>query len=311
MDYRKTIYEASDQTIKSNHIDIKLFRNFLDMKAYHYIDGKAVMDFQYYLKQQRLNSGASLNRKLFTLRSYAKYLKLENIAYVETLPFYDVLKCRPGYHTQAQALSPPQVKTLFNAIDQTTLLGVRDYAVYAMMYKLGLRVGEVHQLNLQDINFENKNITVLGTGKKRRNLHLDAEMITILSHWIAVRKQFRNHDIDTALFISKKGNRLSIRTMEDNFKKIITKLNLKQHVKVTCHTLRHSFASHLNDEEVDVLVIQDLLGHATPWTTANYYIHPSERKVRAALEKLPGVIYMNQLVNSGLLKFQPSYHKRE
>jgi len=311
MDYRKTIYEASDQTIKSNHIDIKLFRNFLDMKDYHDITGKAVMDFQYYLKQQRLNSGASMNRKLFTLRSYSKYLKLENIPNVGTLPFYHVLKCRQGYNTQANALSKQQVKVLFNSIDRNTMLGVRDYAVYAMMYKLGLRVGEVYQLNLTDVNLENSHITVHGKGNKRRTLHLDVEMTTILSHWIAVRKQFLNHDTSKALFISKKGNRLAIRTMEDNFKKIINKLNLKQHVKVTCHTLRHSFASHLNDEDVDVLVIQDLLGHATPRTTANYYIHPSERKVREALEKLPGVIYMNQLVDAGLLKFQSSYHIRE
>ncbi len=311
MDYRKTIYEASDQTIKSNHIDIKLFRNFLDMKDYHAITGKAVMDFQYYLKQQRLNSGASMNRKLFTLRSYAKYLKLENIPHGETLPFSNVLKCRPGYRTQAQALSPQQVKTLFNAIDRNTFLDVRNYAVYAMMYKLGLRVGEVHQLNLQDIDWDNNKLTVHGKGNKRRSLHLDNEMIAILSHWLAVRKQFLNHDIDNALFISKKGTRLAIRTMEDNFKKIISKLKLNHHFKVTCHTLRHSFASHLNDEAVDVLVIQDLLGHATSRTTTNYYIHPSERKVREALEKLPGVIYMNQLVELGLLKFQSSYHKRE
>ena len=99
--------------------------------------------------------------------------------------------------------------------------------------------------------------------------------------------------------------------MEDNFKKIIETLKLKVPFKVTCHSLRHSFASHLNDEEVDILVIQDLLGHATPRTTSDYYIHPSEKKVRQALEKLPGVIYMNQLVQAGLLKFQPTYYKRE
>ena len=67
MDYRKTIYETSDQTIKSNSIDIRLFKDFVEMNQYQYIDGKAVMNFQYYLKQQRLNSGASMNRKLFTL----------------------------------------------------------------------------------------------------------------------------------------------------------------------------------------------------------------------------------------------------
>ena len=67
----------------------------------------------------------------------------------------------------------------------------------------------------------------------------------------------------------------------------------------------------MNDEDVDVLVIQDLSGHATPKTTADYYIHPSEKKVREAMEKMSGVIYMNQLLKDGLLKFQSAYQKRE
>ena len=311
MEYRKDIYEASDQTIKSNQIDIDLFKDFIEMKNYLYIDGHAVMDFQYYLKQQRLNCGSSMNRKLFTLRSYSKYLKLEQVPYVDTLPFYDVLKCRQGYKTRANALSKEQVKSIFDFIDRESCLSVRDYAVYALMYKLGLRVGEVHKLNLENINFDSRKITVLGKGNKRRSLYIDDEMTAILTQWIAVRKQFLNYDISNALFISKKGNRLAIRTIEDNFKKIIEKLNINVPFNVTCHTLRHSFASHLNDEDVDILVIQDLLGHATPRTTADYYIHPSEKKVREALEKLPGVIYMNKLVQSGFLKFQSHYCKRE
>jgi len=204
-----------------------------------------------------------------------------------------VLKCRQGYKSRANALSKEQVKNIFESIDRDSCLSVRDYAVYAMMYKLGLRVGEVHKLNLENTDLENKKITVLGKGNKRRTLYIDDEMTAILTQWIAVRKQFLNYDISNALFISKKGNRLAIRTIEDNLKKVIEKLNLKVPFNVTCHTLRHSFASHLNDEEVDILVIQDLLGHATPRTTSDYYIHPSEKKVREALEKLPGVIYMN------------------
>jgi hypothetical protein len=164
---------------------------------------------------------------------------------------------------------------------------------------------------MENINFDDRKITILGKGNKRRSLHLDHEMIAILTQWIAVRKQFLNHDISNALFISKKGNRLATRTMEHNFKKIIKKLNLTVHFNITCHSLRHAFASHLNDENVDVLVIQDLLGHATPKTTADYYIHPSEQKVREALEKLPGIIYMNQLLKDGFLKFQSNYHQRE
>jgi len=311
MEYRTTIYDISEQTVKSNRIDIKLFKDFLDMKKYQLIDGKAVMAFQYYLKQQRLNCGASMNRKIFTLKAYSQYLKFEHIPFVDTLPFRDVLKCRQGYRTRPNALTKQQVKTLFESINTDTCLGIRDYAVYALMYKLGLRVGEVHQLNLENIDFDSRKITVSGKGNKQRPLHLDDEMMAILTQWIALRKQFLNQDTSNALFISKKGNRLAIRTMEDNFKKIVKKLNFKVHFNITCHSLRHAFASHLNDEDVDILVIQDLLGHATPKTTADYYIHPSEKRVRDALEKMSGVIYMNQLVQSGLLKFQSSYNKRE
>lgn len=311
IDYRKTVYDISEQTAKSNRIDITLFKDFLDLKNYNTINGKAVMDFQYYLKLQRLNSGASLNRKIFTLRAYSKYLKLENIPFIETLPFHDVLKCRQGYRARANALTKLQVKSIFDAINTDTCLGIRDYAVYAMMYKLGLRVGEVHQLDLEQIDFHRRKINVSGKGNKQRTLHLDKEMIAILTQWLGVRKQFLNHDSSKALFISKKGNRLAIRTMEDNFKKIVDRLNLHVHFNVTCHSLRHAFASHLNDKDVDILVIQDLLGHATPKTTADYYIHPSEKKVREAMEKMSGVIYMTQLIQSGVLKFQSPYFKRE
>lgn len=104
------------------------------------------------------------------------------------------------------------------------------------MYKLGLRVGEVHQLDLKDIDWENRKIIIHGKGNKQRTLHLDDEMTAILSHWIALRKYFLNHRVSSALFISKKGNRLAIRTMEDNFKKIISALHLNVHFNVTCHT---------------------------------------------------------------------------
>ncbi|MBN2009742.1 tyrosine-type recombinase/integrase [candidate division KSB1 bacterium] len=311
IEYRTTIYDISEQTVKSNRIDIKLFKDFLDMKDYQLITGKAVMDFQYYLKQQRLNCGASMNRKLFTLRAYSQYLKGESIPYVDALPFADILKCRQGYRSRPNALTKQQVKLFFDSIEQNNCMAVRNYAIYATMYKLGLRVGEVHQLDLEHIDVDNRKIMVTGKGKKQRTLHLDDEMMAVLIQWFAVRKQFLNHDTESALFISKKGNRLAIRTIEDNFQQLLKNVTLNVHFHVTCHSLRHAFASHLNDEDVDILVIQDLLGHATPKTTADYYIHPSEKRVRKALEKMSGVIYMTQLVNNGFIKFQSSYQKRE
>jgi len=98
--------------------------------------------------------------------------------------------------------------------------------------------------------------------------------------------------------------------MEDNMKKILWKSYIHTDYNVSCHTLRHSFASHLNDKDVDILVIQSLLGHSSPRSTEPY-IHPSLEKVREAMEKLPAVIFLNGLLKDCILKFQMQYRKRE
>ena len=178
------------------------------------------------------------------------------------------------------------------------------------MYNLGLRVGEVYRLDIQDIDPDKRKITVIGKGKKKRVLHLTCEMNKIINDWLAVRKYFLNSGDLNSLFISKKGNRLSIRTMEDNLKKIVARTGLTTYFNVTCHTLRHSFASHLNDENVDILVLQSLMGHSSPHST-EIYIHPSEQRIRQAIEKLPGVIYLKSLIESGILnlRFQKCHKK--
>lgn len=312
IDYRKTIYETSDETVRSNSIDLQLFRDFVKDRNAECIDGPIVMEFQYYLKKERKNSGPSINRKIFTLRSYGHFLKLQEVEKAEKLPFYDVLKVRGGYRQRPDALTHEQLQEFFNSIARTSFLGIRDYAAYALMYDLGLRIGEVNKLNLEDVDLKNKQITVLGKGNRRRELYLNAEMLQILSEWLAVRHNLKNSHQNKALFMSKKGNRLAIRTMEDNMNKLVDRLDLKVHFKVTCHTLRHTFASHLNDNGEDILVIQSLLGHSSPRST-RLYIHPSQERIRTALEKLPGVIYVKQLLDSGVwkLNFQPQYRKRE
>ncbi len=153
---------------------------------------------------------------------------------------------------------------------------------------------------------------MLGKGNRRRELYLNAEMVQILAEWLAVRHNFKNSEHTHALFVSKKGHRLALRTTEDNMRKLVDRLDLKLHFRVTCHTLRHTFASHLNDNGEDILVIQSLLGHASPRST-RIYIHPSQQRIRAALEKLPGVIYMNQLLQAGVLNlnFQAQHRQRQ
>lgn len=311
-DYRKNIYDVSDQTIKSNRIDLQLFRDFVDKRNYSVVDGPAVMDFQYFLKEERHNAGGSINRKIFTLRRYAKHLRLVDVDSADTLPFDSILKIRRGYKNRPQALTNHQVARLFAVIDRTTALGIRDYAVYALMYLAGLRVGEVHRLDLASIDLDRRTLMVMGKGNRVRDLHLHDELLQILAEHLNIRDAFHNHANTEALFVSKKGNRLAIRTMEDNFKKLLARADLGVTFPVVCHTLRHTFASHLNEQEVDILVIQSLMGHATPKSTESY-IHPSQEKIRRAMEKLPAVIFMNELIEQGILhlRFQRARPQRE
>lgn len=312
MEYRKDIHEITDQTLKSNRIDLGLFKDFIHEEQIKIIDGPATMAFQFYLKHDRDNCGASINRKIFTLKCYSHFLRAMDVPKADKLPFYDVLKIRQGYRNRPNALTIRQVKSLFDSIDRNTILGIRDYAVYALMYQTGLRVGEVHCLNLDSIDLDKNQISVIGKGNKIRILLLTDEMHQVLVEYLAVRDFFHKADESTALFVSKKGNRLAIRTMEDNMKKLLIKANMKISFNVTCHSLRHSFASHLNDKDVDILVIQSLLGHSSTRSTEPY-IHPSMEKIRQAMEKLPSVIYMNNRLKKGLLniKFQHNRRRKE
>ena len=311
--YRQDIYEISPQTVKSNRVDLDLFKNFICSKNLQTIDGPAVIDFQYYLKKQRQNCGASINRKLFTLRSYGNFIKLYDLSCTDALPFYDVLKIRQGYRKRPGALTPQQISLLFKAINMDTILGIRDYAVYALMYQLGLRVGEVHDLNLSSLDLNKNKISVIGKGRKPRTLHVNDELIEILCQYLAVRERFLNSWLIPALFVSKKGNRLAIRTMEDNLKNILLQTDFHVPFNVTCHTLRHSMASHLNDKDVDILIIQSILGHSSTRSTEPY-IHPSQDRIRKAMEKLPGVKFVKELLRKGdlNLSFQKPFRpKRE
>ena len=306
-DYREAIYGISPQTLKSNRADMALFESFVTSEKIKSINGKAVIDFQYYLKNHRNNCGASINRKIFTLRSFGNFLKLADVPNAQNLPFYDVLKIRQGYRKRPDALTPAQINLLLRQVEPNTILGLRDYALYALMYQLGLRVGEVHRINLSDMDLEQQKVTVIGKGNKPRTLHVNDELLEVVSHYLAVRDRFYNSWLTPALFISKKGNRLAIRTMEDNFKKLVHYAGIQVPFNVTCHTLRHSLASHLNDKDTDILVIKSILGHASTRSTEPY-IHPSMERIRKAMEKLPGVIFVNKLIKRGELDL--SFQKR-
>jgi site-specific recombinase XerD len=302
LSYRNQVGYTRPATSRSDETDLRLYTTFMEEANFEEVSGKSVIAFQRHLGQVRNNAPVSINRKIFTLRAFQNYLELNGMESAKNLPFKKVLKIRAPRPYRACFLSEDEIKKLFAVINKNSVLGLRDFAICALMYLLGLRVGEVHRLNLSDIDcYENK-ITITGKCDVQRTLILTNEMKTILENYLAVRENIYQAKNNDALFISKKGNRVAIRTIEDNFKKLIAATGIDKQFKVTPHTLRHTCATMLNEKGVKILTIQNILGHSNPNTTINYYLHTPERKMREALEKLPLTQFVNQLIEDGRIR---------
>ncbi len=314
LSYRKSVGYTRATTANSNAIDLKLFTDFMDSNGKNIINGKDVIAFQQYLAVQRNNAPASINRKIFTLRSFQNYLDLRGLENAELLPFKKVLKIRAPRPYRPNFLTEDEIKNLFKAINRNSILGLRDYAIFSLMFLLGLRVGELHRLSLNDIDLLNNMIVVTGKCAVERSLTLTNEIKNVLENYLSVRNNIFKANDNNALFMSKKGNRIAIRTMEDNFRKLIKAIGIAaSHPlgKITPHTLRHTCATMLNEKGVKILTIQNILGHSNPKTTVNYYLHTTQQTMRDALEKLPLTLFLNELIESGKIRltFQNERYK--
>jgi len=260
---------VTKSTAVSNRYDLNIFSQYMKTNKIGSITGSAVLDFQDYLIKIRNNRPASLNRKLFTLKSYQNHLMIKDIENAAQLPFNKVLKLRAPKTSRPNFLNKFELKSLFEAINTNSVLGMRDYTIFALMYLIGLRIGELHRLDCKDINWRNNSINIIGKAGNPRVLTLTKEINEILQNYLAVRNNIYRADKCRALFISKKGNRIAIRTIQDNFKKLIKAAKIRPHsfndhyLKVTPHTLRHTCATMLNESGVKILTIQNILGHQT------------------------------------------------
>ncbi len=156
---------------------------------------------------------------------------------------------------------------LLGNIKTETWLGRRDRAIVELLYSSGLRVGELVQLSVPDVDLEEQVMRVTGKGNKERLVPFGKTANAALKDYLLVRSQHVVPDED-GFFLNKFGRRLSVRSVE----RLIASLRLKAGLveRVTPHTLRHSFATHMLDGGADLRSIQELLGHASLSTTQKY-----------------------------------------
>ncbi|MBM3360680.1 MAG: tyrosine recombinase XerC [Betaproteobacteria bacterium] len=217
----------------------------------------------------KLNSqglhGKSIARMLSAWRGFFDYL-IERHQFKEN-PVQDVHAPKTA-KTLPQTLSIEQMVKLIS-IDDTTLLGARDKAFLELFYSSGLRLSEVVNVNINDLDLEEGVMTVTGKGNKTRIVPVGQKAIHAIRLWIEKRAMIKvDEKFTDALFISERGKRISARAIQYR----IQMWAIKQGIDSTVHPhlLRHSFASHVLQSSQDLRAVQEMLGHANISTTQVY-----------------------------------------
>jgi len=263
--YLKTLHHLSVHTRNAYQRDLanlQVFCNQQDIIKWSDLDGRQVRGFVAWRHRQGIG-GRSLQRNLSAIRSFYRYL-LEQ-GKVKNNPAEGIIAPKTA-RKLPKVLDADQTVQLVEINDQDDL-AVRDRAMLELIYSSGLRLAELISINMGDIDFGDRILTVTGKGKKMRSVPVGKHAIKAIKNWLK-RRQAMVNDSEKALFISNRGKRISPRSVQERLKQWAIKQGLPNHVHP--HMLRHSFASHMLESSSDLRAVQELLGHADISTTQVY-----------------------------------------
>ena len=286
--------QHQQSSVNAARKDLNMFLRYLREHDLTQFSSTTILDYMTWLRNERNNCSGTINRKISSLKMYVRHLGLREVSGAKEIPVRDIPRARDPYSGPVQVLEFDEIMTLFKSIKTDNVIGLRNFTLFNLIYALGLRLGEALRISLEDIDLKKKLLTIHGKGRKTRYLPITEILEKLLLNWLVARKALYNAKRTNALFISKKGNRLSERMAEHVFKQICSKhtgLSLK---KVTPHSLRHAFASHAVDDDADLLVLKTIMGHASLKTT-EIYVHPSMLSLRKAISNHVASDILNEL----------------
>lgn len=263
--YIKTLHHLSKHTRNAYQRDLDHIHNFCNQQninKWSELDGRQLRGFVAARHRQGIG-GRSIQRNLSAIRSFYRYLLKEGK--VKNNPAEGIIA--PKSPRKLPKVLDADQTTQLVEINEENTLAIRDRAMLELIYSSGLRLAELISLNLNDIDFNDRIITVIGKGNKTRSVPVGRHAVKAIKRWLKDRKLMTN-DSEQALFISKRGKRISPRSVQDRLKQWAIKQGLPNHVHP--HMLRHSFASHLLESSGDLRAVQELLGHADISTTQVY-----------------------------------------
>jgi len=275
LDYLQTIKDASEHTVRNYGIDLQSFVDFITqgnpekMCPIAAIDRGHIRHFLAYLFDQNL-SKKSIYRRQAALRSFFKFCVKEKWS-ENPMEDIDLPKLEKRIPT---ILTYEQVKILFNLPDLTSYLGLRDRAMMELFYSSGLRLAELVGLNRSDLDLENLLIKVHGKGRRERISPITEAardwLKTYLNHierYIDNDEHKQEQDKE-AVFLNRYGGKISCRSVDRLFQGYLRRSGLAG--TITPHTIRHTIATQLLENGMDLKTIQALLGHKSLATTTIY-----------------------------------------
>ena len=257
----------SDNTYLSYKNDLNMYKAFLHQKNIsnpEKISSADVIEFIEYLQKKDHDEITTVARKLTTIKNYHAYLEKEKIAPINVTLGIKRPKLKK---TIAKTLSMDDINTLLD-INLLTPFDYRNKAMLELVYGTGLRVSELVNLTLNNIDFTNCIIRIVGKGNKERIIPLGEYSMYYLNLYMEKRPLLEKNNLCEKLFLNNHGKGIT----RQGFFKILKNLLEEKHLNVEAspHTLRHSFATHLLEGGADLKSIQEMLGHSDISTTQIY-----------------------------------------
>ena len=267
----------SKNTVKAYETDIKGFIKWINQnnkQSLLNIKETSVNQYISYLFSLKLKS-SSVNRKISSLKSF--YLFLLKKKLIRYSPFSEVISPKQEKYLPA-SMSESEVEKLLNSPDASKEIEQRDKAMIEMLYATGMRISELVNLKITDIDMNRSVIKVMGKGSKERLIPFGESASEALFNYLKIRKDSSSKEV----FISNRGKKITRVAFWQRIKVYLLRENLK--ISISPHTLRHAFATHLLNRGADLRSVQLLLGHSDLSTT-QIYTHIAKQRLGDVLKK--------------------------
>ena len=270
----------SNETINCYMNDLYKYYQYILNREFKFQDikRKDIIEYTKYLNKEQLST-STINHNISVLRSFYKFIVINEHFSTDPMEYLEPPKLRKSL---PKVLSYDEVNKLLD-VELIDKYSYRNKAMLELMYATGLRVSELVNLKINDIDFDSCLVKTLGKGSKERIIPIgNYAIVFVLKYLKDYRFQLLKKDCNDYLFLNNRGKKIS----RQAFYKIVEELAVKKNIKteISPHTLRHSFATHLLDRGADIVSIKEMLGHSSLATT-QIYTHISNQKLKDEYKK--------------------------